>query len=89
MSLIDVNLQGAIAAYAYYVMAHKHLYRRCQTPQQAVEEVANSPETDEEDIVIILPEQDDSYATDVEVMKKKMKTQVIKRIYYRMMLQER
>ena len=47
-------------------MAHNHLNRRNLTPQQAVEEVANSPESDEEDIVILPPEQGDCYATDVE-----------------------
>ena len=47
-----MNLQRFIAAYACYV--------------KAVEEVANSPESDEENIVILPPEQGDSYATDVE-----------------------
>ena len=47
-------------------MAHNHLHRRYLTLQQAVEEVANSPENDEEDIVILTPEQGDSYVTDVE-----------------------
>ena len=47
-------------------MAYNHLHRRYLTLQKAVEEVANSPESDEEDIVILSPEQDDSYATDVE-----------------------
>ena len=54
-----MNLQRVIAAYAYYVMAHNHLHRRYLTLQQAVEEVANSPESDEEDIVILLPGQGD------------------------------
>ena len=60
-------MQRVIAAYAYYViMAHNHLHRRCLTLQQADEDVVNSPESDEEDIVILSPEQGDSYATDVE-----------------------
>ena len=46
-------------------MAHNHLHRRYPTLQQTVEEVANSPKSDEEDIVILPPEQDDSYAADV------------------------
>ena len=45
-------MQRVIAAYAHYVMAHNHLHRRYLTLQQAVEEVANSPGSDEEDIVI-------------------------------------
>ena len=61
-----MNLQRVIAAYAYYVMAHNHLHRRYLTLLQAVEEVANSPESDEEDIVILPLGQGDSYATDVE-----------------------
>ena len=59
-------MQRVIAAYAYYVMAHNRLHRRYLTLQQAVEEVANPPESDEEDIVILSPEQGDFYATDVE-----------------------
>ena len=59
-------MQRVIAAYAYYVMAHNHLHRRYLTLQQAVEEVANSPERNKEGIVILPPEQGDSYATDVE-----------------------
>ena len=59
-------MQRIIAAYDYYFMAHNHLHRRYLTLQQAVEEVANSPESDEEDIVILPAEQGDSYATDVE-----------------------
>ena len=59
-------MQRAIAAYVYYVMAHNLLHRRFLTLQQAVEEVANSRESDEEDIVISPPEQGDSYATNVE-----------------------
>ena len=47
-----MHLQRVIAAYAHYVMAHNHLHRRYLTLQQAVEEVANSPGSDEEDIVI-------------------------------------
>ena len=47
-------------------MARNHKHRRFLTLQQAVEEVAYSPESDEEDIVILPPEQGDSYATDVE-----------------------
>ena len=65
-----MNLQRLIAAYTYYVIAHNHLHRRYLTLQQAVEEVANSPESDEEDIVILPPDQDDSYATDVEEKDK-------------------
>ena len=61
-----MNLQRVIAASAYYVMAHNHLHKRYLTLQQAVKKVANSPESDEEDIVILPPEQGDSYATDVE-----------------------
>ena len=61
-----MNLQRVIAAYAYYVMAHNHLHRRYLTLLQAVEEVANSPESDEEDIVILPPEQGNSYASGVE-----------------------
>ena len=61
-----MNLQRVIAAYAYYVMAHNYLHRRYLTLQQAVEEVANSTEGDEEDIVIFPPKQGDFYATDVE-----------------------
>ena len=60
-----MNLQRVISAYAYYVMAHNHLHRRYLTLQQAVEEVANSPDSEEEDIVILPPEQGDSNATDV------------------------
>ena len=59
-------MQRVIAAYAYYVMAHDRLHRRYLTLQQAVEEVANPPESDEEDVVILSPEQGDFYATDVE-----------------------
>ena len=47
-------------------MAHNHLHRRYLTLQQAVEEVANSPRSDEEDIIVLPPEQGDFYATDVE-----------------------
>ena len=61
-----MNLQRVIAAYAYYVMAHNHLHRRYLTLLQAVAEVPNSPESDEEDIVILPPEQGNSYASDVE-----------------------
>ena len=50
----------------YYVMADNHLHRRYLTLQQAVEEIANSPESDEKDILILPPEQCDSYVTDVE-----------------------
>ena len=46
-------------------MVHNHLHRQYLTLQQAVEEVANSPESDEEDIVILPPEQGDFYGTDV------------------------
>ena len=65
-----MNLLRVIAAYAYYIMARSHLRRRYLTLQQAVEEVANSPEIDEEDIVIFPPGQDNSYATDVEEKDK-------------------
>ena len=61
-----MSLQRVVAAYVYYVMTHNHLHRRYLTLQQAVEEVANSPESDEKDIVILPLEQGDSYATDVE-----------------------
>ena len=61
-----MNLQRVIEACAYYVMTHNHLHRRYLTLQHAVEEVANSPESDEEDILILPPEEGDSYATDVE-----------------------
>ena len=47
-----MNLQRVIAAYVYYVVAHNHLHRRYPTLHQAVEELANSPESDEEDIEI-------------------------------------
>ena len=63
-------MQRVIAAYAYCVMAHNHLHRRYQTLQQAVEEVANSPKSDKEDIAILQPEQGNSYATDVEDQDK-------------------
>ena len=59
-------MQRVVAAYAYHAMAHNHLHRRYLTLQQAVEEVANSPESDEEDIVILPPRQGDSYAIDVQ-----------------------
>ena len=52
-----MNLQRVIAAYAYYVMIHNYLHRRLLKLLQTVEEVANSPESDEEDIVILPPEQ--------------------------------
>ena len=59
-------MQRIIPAYAYCVMAHNQLHRRYLTLQQAVEEVANSPESDEEDIVILPPDKGDFYVTDVE-----------------------
>ena len=65
-----MNLQQVIAAKANYVMAHNHLHRRYLTLQQAVEEVASSPESGEEDIVTLPPEQGDFYATDVEEDEK-------------------
>ena len=46
-------------------MAHNHLCRHYLTLQQAVEEVANSLKSNEEDIVILPLEQGDSYATDI------------------------
>ena len=52
-----MNLQRVIAAFAYYVMANNHLHGRYLTLQQAVEEVANSLESDAEDFVILPPEQ--------------------------------
>ena len=61
-----MNLQRAIAAYACYIMTHNHLHRLYLTLQQAVEEVANSPESDEKDIVILPTEQGHSYATHAE-----------------------
>ena len=47
-------------------MAPNHLHRLYLTLQQAVEEIPNSPENNDEDIVILPPKQDDSYAADVE-----------------------
>ena len=52
--------------HAYYVMAHYHWHRRYRTLQQALEEVANSSASDEEEIVNLPPEQGDSCAFDVE-----------------------
>ena len=80
-----MNLQRVIAASAYYVvaflsLAYYHLQKRYLTLQQAVKEVANSPESDEEDIVILPPEQGDSYATDVE--EEDENVYVIKMIYF-------
>ena len=62
------------------------MHRRYLILQQAVEEVANSPESDEKDIVILPPEQYDCYATDVEEEDEGVSH---KMIYFQMMLQER
>ena len=82
-----MSLQRVIAAYVYYVVAHNHQHKRYLTLEQAVKEVANAPEIDEEDIVIFPPEQGDFYATDVDEEDEDV-LQVIKMIYFRMMLQE-
>ena len=60
-----MNLQRGIAAYPYYVMAHNHLHSHHLTLQQAVQKVANSPESSKEGVVILPPEKSDSYATDL------------------------
>ena len=47
-------------------MARNHFHKRYVTLEQAVDEVVNSTGSDEDDIIILSPEQGDSYATDIE-----------------------
>ena len=47
-------------------MACNHFNKCYVTPEQEVDKVVNSTESDEDDINIIPPEQRDSYATDIE-----------------------
>ena len=47
-------------------MARNHFNKRYVTLEQAVDEVVNSTGSDEDDIIILPPEQGDSYATDIE-----------------------
>ena len=47
-------------------MARNHFHKRHVTLEQAVDEVVNSTGSDEDDIIILPPEQGDSYATDIE-----------------------
>ena len=44
-------------------MARNHFHKRYVTVEQAVDEVVNSTGSDEDDIIILPPEQGDFYAT--------------------------
>ena len=66
-------------------MARNHFNKRYVTLEQAIDEVVNSIGSDEDDIIILLPEQGDSYAANIEEdichKNDKLPTQECSRIF--------